>query len=294
MSFLYFLEGIRTPAGEVICQIITYFGQEILCLMLVCFMFWCMDKKTGYRMAFSFFLSSTVAQTLKLIFRIDRPWVIDPNFKPVDSALEAATGYSFPSGHTQTATSVYGIMTVESRKWWAKILWTLLFLAVGFSRMYLGVHQPKDVAVGLLVSLICIGGVYALKPEEHKNWDPAVSVFLCILAFASLAYDLYLFGNGVIDGAMAADTAKNSGGLAGFALAYYLERRYVDYQTEGTVKQKALRLILGLVSLGILYVGLKMGFKALHFGMPGDFFRYFVLMLWAMLLYPVLFTKFKL
>ncbi len=294
MELLYALEEIRTPLLNGICQGITYFGQEVICLMLVCFLLWCKDKKAGYQMAFAFFLSSIVAQFMKLAFRIERPWVIDPDFKPVDSALEGASGYSFPSGHTQTGVAVYGTMAVESKKRISRILWILLCIAIGFSRMYLGVHQPKDVAGGLFIALFFLILVYVVKPLEHRKWDIFVTALLMILAFATLGYDLYLYQNQIIDYAMASDSAKCAGGMVGFALGYFLERRYVDYGIPDGKKTLLIRYALGMLILGVLYVGLKACFSALSLGMPGDFFRYFVLVLWCIVLYPVLFTKFKL
>ncbi len=294
MSVLYVLAGIRTGFGNILCQFITYFGQEAICLLLVCYMFWCVDKKVGYRMSFAFFLSSTIAQGLKLIFRIERPWVIDPAFKPVESALDGASGYSFPSGHTQTATSIFGVMALESRRKWAKVLCILLFAAVGFSRMYLGVHQPKDVVVGFLIAAAVIVLIYGVKPLEHKKWDLSVTLFLLVLALCLLGYDQYLFANGLIDASMAADATKNAGGLCGFALGYFLERKYVDFENTEDKKKRLIRFVLGGMVTGILYIGLKVLFHALSFGMPGDFFRYFVLMLWVVVLYPALFVKFKL
>jgi undecaprenyl-diphosphatase len=78
--------------------------------------FWCFDKKHGYFLITIGFLGTVINQFLKVLFRIPRPWVKDPNFTIVESAKEAATGYSFPSGHTQSAVGSFGAVARFTKK----------------------------------------------------------------------------------------------------------------------------------------------------------------------------------
>ena len=98
MDFLRLLEGIRSPLFNKIFQFVTYFGQELLIIAFICTLYWCVNKRFAYILGFTYFTAGLCVQTLKITFRIPRPWVIDPNFHPVESAVPAATGYSFPSG----------------------------------------------------------------------------------------------------------------------------------------------------------------------------------------------------
>lgn len=104
MTFLWLLEGIRTPFLDKLMQFITYFGQELIIITFICTLYWCVDKRFAYFLGFSYFTAGLAVQTLKITFRIPRPWVLDPDFHAVESAISGATGYSFPSGHTQGAT----------------------------------------------------------------------------------------------------------------------------------------------------------------------------------------------
>ena len=107
MEFLYFLEGIRTPIGNEFFQFVTYFGQEMLLVAVICIFYWCLDKSFAYQLALTYFSAGLCVQALKITFRIPRPWILDPEFAPVKSAVPAATGYSFPSGHTQGGTCLF-------------------------------------------------------------------------------------------------------------------------------------------------------------------------------------------
>ena len=112
MHFLRLLEGIRLPALDVFFGAVTYLGDELAFMVLAFALFWCVDKRTGYY-AFVAGLFGTIGnQFLKIVCRIPRPWVLDPDFTIVESARAAATGYSFPSGHTQNAVSTFGAAAI--------------------------------------------------------------------------------------------------------------------------------------------------------------------------------------
>lgn len=55
-----------------------------------------------------------------------------------------ATGYSFPSGHTQTATSFWSVWMIHLNKKYFYYVGSALVLLIRLSRIYLGVHWPMD------------------------------------------------------------------------------------------------------------------------------------------------------
>ena len=103
MQLLYWLESIRNPVLDTLMLLFTEFGNELLFIAAGLIMFWCIDKKQGYFVLLTGFFGVYINQFLKITCRVPRPWVQDPSFTIVEAAREAATGYSFPSGHTQTA-----------------------------------------------------------------------------------------------------------------------------------------------------------------------------------------------
>ena len=82
-------------------------------------------------------------QFLKLLCRVPRPWVMDPEFTIVESARADATGYSFPSGHTQNSVGTFGVLGRCARRTWVRILCGILMILVPFSRMYLRPHPGR-------------------------------------------------------------------------------------------------------------------------------------------------------
>ncbi|MBQ5601845.1 MAG: phosphatase PAP2 family protein, partial [Clostridia bacterium] len=170
MEFLYFLESIRNPVLDFLMLLVTELGSEAVFLALALCIFWCIDKKAGYYLLITGFIGITFNQFLKLSFRIERPWVKDPKFTIVESARAEATGYSFPSGHTQNITGVFGsIARFFSKK--KLVVWTSVsvIVLVALSRMYLGVHTPLDVGVSLAIGTVLVFLVYPLVMKAFEN-----------------------------------------------------------------------------------------------------------------------------
>ena len=116
MPFLYFLESIRNPVFDAFFALITHLGEETFFLVVAILFFWCINKREGYFILITGLVGTVVNQMAKLFFRIPRPWVLDPNFDIIESARAEATGYSFPSGHTQNIAGTYGAIAAYNPK----------------------------------------------------------------------------------------------------------------------------------------------------------------------------------
>ena len=213
MDFLNLLAQYRTPLGDAFFQAITLLAQETFVVVVICWLFWCSNKKLAYCLGFTYFSSGLLVQGLKITFRVPRPWLLDPNFQPVASAVPGATGYSFPSGHTQSITALLGTLGFYTKKKPLRFLCFLFVFLVGFSRMYLGCHTPQDVLVSFGVSIVCVFLCYHFlyKKEYFKNRESLVSVFMGIVCVVLLGYTLFLYKSGAIEFHYAQDCIKACG-----------------------------------------------------------------------------------
>ena len=92
--------------------------------------YWCISKRAGAFMLLNFTSSYMMNQTLKSIFCINRPFLLDLRIQPYTTA----TGYSFPSGHNMQGTAVYSSAAIwqKRRKWFVGIcVFVILFTAFG-------------------------------------------------------------------------------------------------------------------------------------------------------------------
>ncbi len=290
MDFLHFIAQYRTPEADLFFQGITYLAQEVFVIAIICWLFWCSNKKLAYTLGFSYFLSGLLVQALKITFRIPRPWILDPAFAAVPSALAGATGYSFPSGHTQSITALFGTLALHAKKWHQKLLCAAVIVLVGFSRMYLGVHTPKDVLTSFFLSIGCTLVCYVLfyRKEAAAGREALISLLMAVMSAALVLYAAVLYQNSTIELHYAQDCIKASGAGMAFALGYYVEQKYIRFSPPAKTRQKVLRLAVGLAVALLLQTGLK---PIIGESLPASFLRYFLVVAWALMFYPVLFTK---
>ena len=293
MEILWAISELRSPFGDKFVQMITYLGEELFLISIICALYWCFNKKLATQIGLTFITSGMFVQGLKITFRIPRPWVLDPTFKPVETAIDAATGYSFPSGHTQSATSLFAPLAFHTKKAGLKVFYTLCFLLVAFSRMYLGVHTLKDVVTAILLTCTIsylINRFQNVLIDAKENTKRicltvfTVALFLC-------CYSPLLHKIGLIEAHYVDDCYKIVGAAIGFVVAWYFERTKLNFTTEGlSVKEKLIRFAIGLTTTAVLYVVPKLFFKGFAIW---KMIRYFVVIFWIIYAYPYLFTKCK-
>jgi len=286
------LEGIRTPFLNAVFGMITRLGEETVAVVILCAVFWCINKRIAYIIGIAYFLSGLTVQGMKICFRIDRPWITDPALAPVPSALAGATGYSFPSGHTQSAAALFGSIATQTKRIPAIAGCLLLIILVAFSRMYLGVHTPLDVIASLLISLIFILltiRFFAGRPAGNKR-QLVLSVFMVGYAIAALVLALTLYANGTIEMSYADDCLKAAGAGVGFAAGMYIERVYIDFSVRAkNIFLQILKLVIGIAGAFVIKEGLALLFGG---GLAVDMLRYFLALLWVTALFPLIIKRF--
>ncbi|MBQ5840487.1 MAG: phosphatase PAP2 family protein [Clostridia bacterium] len=299
MEFLYFLESIRTDIGDMFFSAVTHFGEETLFILMGLFFFWCVDKKQGYYLLSVGLVGTVLNQFLKLWFRIPRPWVRDPDFTIVESARAEATGYSFPSGHTQSAVGLFGgiARSVSTRMW--RWLCIVVCVLVPLSRMYLGVHTPADVGVSIVVALALVFGLYPVVYKATHSRAAMRILFACLLAAAVgllLFVCLYPFPTD-IDPHNFAGGMKNAckmvGCLSALWIVYEVDEHVIRFGTKAVWWAQILKLVLGLIPL----LGVKEGLRAPLTALCGNAYiadgvRYFLMVLVAGCVWPLTFPWF--
>lgn len=170
---LAFLVSQRREFLTIFFLLVTYFGNiifvGIFSSLLIAHLY--IKRLTQYILPLIIsVLGSTLTMfVVKNIFDRERPESI---------GLYLETGYSFPSGHATIAMSLYGfllyIIYKQNKSSLQKILSlkivTFLILAIGISRLYLGVHYFSDVIFGYALGFIWI--LIALGVSKSKIWRP--------------------------------------------------------------------------------------------------------------------------
>lgn len=299
MQFLYLLETIRTPFLDKFFSLITHLGEETVFLAVAIIVFWCFSKSGGLYLLTAGFFGTLINQCLKLVCRIPRPWVKDPNFSIVESARAEATGYSFPSGHTQSVATTLGCPARFGKNIFLRVFFILLILLTALSRMYLGVHTPADVLVSLGIGLVLVLVFYPAFKNSDRNPGP---MYLCmgLLILLSAAFVVFVELNAWpadIDPHNLASGVKNAYLLLGCSVAMIIvaviDRSFINFDVRAPFGAQILKVVLGLVLVLALKAGLKSPLLALFSGHEAaTAVRYFILVIFAGSVWPLTFKWF--
>ena len=286
IQYLLFLQKLREASGGVFDSFIlhlTSLGESVITYLLLAFIYWCVDKRTGGLMALNVSIACTWNQFIKRVCKVERPWVKDERIVPVEEALANAGGYSFPSGHTQRATAVWGALGHgyynKKEKAVSIICWGVAF-CVAFTRNYLGVHTPQDVIVAFVTGVILI---FVLDKcitwaDGAKNRDYVVAFIGCLLCFLPM---------------LKVGCLTNAGTGMGFLIGWVIERHFVKFEIEGSLREKSLRFAGGAI-LSLLIMGsLQSIFGFVMESKYAGFFANFLLAFFIMAGYPFFINKKK-
>jgi membrane-associated phospholipid phosphatase len=259
----------------------SFLGSEQFFMFVLPVIYWCLDAGLGMRVGFILLFSDAFNGLLKLALHSPRPYWVDAKIR----ALASETSFGAPSGHAQNAAAIWGMIGARSRSnaiWW--LSGTLIFL-IGLSRMYLAVHFPTDVILGWLFGALILSVFLAL-------WDPIVAwlkqrtlvqqlLLSLVLPAAALLFtgaaELALRGfvlpaEWSVNAARAgeqlpapismAGAVTDAGTLFGLALGLVWVQRMGGFQPSGPLWKRLGCLAVGVIGVGVLYLGLKLIFPA--------------------------------
>jgi undecaprenyl-diphosphatase len=305
MAFLHLLEGIRNPVLDALFQGLTLFGEETMFILFGLLFFWCINKRQGYYLFVVGIFGNILNQFLKLTFRIPRPWKIDPNFEIWEGARDAATGYSFPSGHTQNAVGTFGVLAHLSGSRLSGRLRSLFVvgcigaaIAVAFSRMLLGVHTPLDVfvSIGIALLLLVLGHFFFRRERSTGELLVAIGAMTAVAFLYVLYAELFPFPAST-DPENLLSARENAwtlfGAAAGVLVMTPIERKYVRFETKAPLLGQILKFTLGAALAIAVKELLKLPLGAM-FGQAlfPNAIRYFLLVLFCGCVWPLTFPYF--
>ena len=302
IDILLALQELRNGAGSFLTEFfskMTFLGEINTAIVIMAILYWSVSKELGSYLLMGWSGNRLANGVMKVTACAYRPWIRDARILPHGNAITTATGYSFPSGHTMNAASLFGGIAV--RKDYPRALRIVLGFVlafVAFSRIYLGVHTPQDVLVGAgigtLVMWLTLRLMRWVEAHPGKDW-----LVVCISVGLGAAVALYAAlkpypadydaeGKLIVDGAkMANDTFKGVGYCVAFLTGWILERRFVGFSTEVPVQQKLMRAVIGLLGYYAVSLILAPLLKTWISGPAGTFISCFIQMFYVAFLFPL-------
>ena len=229
--------------------LISALGSELFYVVLLPLVYWGVDRRMGVGLGCLSLSSAWLNSAIKYIFAIPRP--ADPRL----DIQYPETSPSFLSGHAQGAAVNWGYLAVRLRNTAFRVVAILLVVAIGFSRMVLGVHYPQDVIAGWLVGLALLA-LYVWAEPGAGRWISGQHVAVQIGLAVAIPVVLIFLHPADTEGLYPAEGAITpAASLMGLGIGVVMERARVRFRADGAWGKRIMRLVVGLVIVGVLYVG---------------------------------------
>ena len=224
------------------------FGEQLLLVVIMGFLYWGLNKEFGKYVGVNVLMVNVWNPLIKNIVMRLRPYFV-PGYnvkllRLIDEGADpmnvAAQGFSFPSGHSSSAATVYSSLAAHEKK--RKLLWIIAFVLpflVGFSRVFVGAHFPTDVLCGWALGAVTVILVPWLRKTIKNRW-----VFYAVLILTALPGFFYCTSN---------DYYTSFGMLLGFIIAEPFEEKFVNFKNTSNIFRCILRTLGG----GLIYFGLN-------------------------------------
>ncbi|HBY07843.1 MAG TPA: phosphoesterase PA-phosphatase [Chloroflexi bacterium] len=295
----------------------TFLGNEEFYLLIFPALYWCIDSTLGLRTGIMLMVSGTINSYFKWIFHLPRPFWYSTEVKA--HAIE--TGFGAPSGHSQNAVAVWGLMASSIQKPWAWITAVLLMFLIGLSRMVLGMHFYLDVLSGWLLGAIVLW-VFLRFEKPVSAWINKYSIAAQISLMFAISMGSLLIGslilavvggieipavwvqnaNTALQEVNAIDPFSMSGVVTNAAVLFGLVSGAILMKARGGFEVKAaswklaLRYLVGLIGVLAIWMGLDLIFPDGHDFVAYAFryLRYGLAGIWMSLGAPWVFIRLKL
>lgn len=279
---LELLDKMQNKFFDLLAFIVSYLGTGIFLFGFLLAIFYLVDKEKAKKIGLITCISLLFNNFLKNLFQAKRPFEFEQgkHLRKLTESLDGATGTSFPSGHVQNLTALATITSLTFKKKWITITSIILIILVAISRLYLGVHFPGDVVIGIFLGFSITVLAYYLYERSTKWYH---KYFLTLASIIMVIPTLIL----QINNPVSADIFKSFGFALGFTISMIIDEKYLHYNQEISFKNKLIHFIIALSAAGILYLTKLVLPSGNLFGL----FRYMLVSLGGFLIVPLIAKK---
>ncbi|HUF38536.1 MAG TPA: phosphatase PAP2 family protein [Anaerolineales bacterium] len=296
----------------------TFLGYEEWFLLMMPFVFWCVEARLGVRLAVYLVSAGYLTAILKVVFHAPRPYWYDPRIRLL---TEGDPYFGIPSGHSLIGAAVWGALAASARKPWAWIAAAVIVFLIGYSRIALGVHFPTDVIAGWAIGAVFLSLALSFESRIVTAYRRlpfsrqialmfGISMLLILAGFwmndlvearyvvpeAWVATALAAGHGGEIDPYLKEVYITNAAVLFGAVTGYTWLIRLGGFAAGGPWPRRILRYAFGMVVAVAIWAGLDAVFAAIAedatlLGIVLRFIRYGLIGFWVGGLAPRVFIR---
>lgn len=276
LQWIKWVQSFNTPFLDLFFEGVTMLGEEMFYIVVLGFFYWCINKADVKYLVMALTLTSVVNSAFKELVNSPRPFLLH-DVRALRT--ETAHGSSFPSGHTQIVATFYSMIAYKYKKIWLWILAIILTALVGLSRIYLGVHWPKDILGAIVITILLVYVLTRLSRFEERSglsWPYYIVTVLVLVMLIFLRSENYV---------------KASAAYLGFVIGGLFESHYINFDVRAPFGKQILKFLIGLVLALIVFEGSKL---LLPDALIFTWLRYFGTLFTVMAIAPWIYVKLRL
>jgi len=278
VEILQLIQSFSHPLLDQFFLIITFFGYPVIWIFIAAAIYWSGKENESFYLMNLILFSSAIVGVMKATVGSVRPSA--EKFRVL--ATDFYSNYSFPSGHSSLIAATYAFYS-EKLKPNLKIIFILLVFLVAYSRMYLGVHFPSDVIVGLMLGyLIGKGNLWLIKTLKKKHYkiskleDEVIAIILIAVGLVTVLF----FSNITL-----------LAGLLGYYVGFFYAKEISLSNPTPSKKELIPKIILGFA--GIAAFAAAMEFGPFEFEVWKEFVIYFIVGFYISFIFPLVYNGVK-
>ena len=290
-KILDFFHDINCDFLTALFYFITEFGAEEIAIVILAAIYFCYNKDIAKTLGYVCINSMMLNSVTKSLFLADRPFQYEGKeyLRVLDEAKDGATGTSFPSGHSQSAGALYTSLIILLKNKWIRIISAILLVLVPISRVYLGVHFPGDIVIGLLLGVgTALLGTFLISFFKKKGYSLYILYSISLIIF--LPFVIFNITNPLVSA-----TFKAYGLYIGFVLGCLIEEKKVNFDYNVKWYYKLIRIVVGAIIIIGIKSGIKEVFNMINFIPKNllDLVRYLLISLVGIGIFPLIFKKYE-
>jgi membrane-associated phospholipid phosphatase len=253
------LQSALSPTIDLLFILFTLLGEHYIYMFLIAITYWCFNKRAGVQISYVLLVSVYLNYWIKMSFKMDKP---PSEYRII---MKDDVSYGFPSGHAQSAVTFWGWAGLKIKKAWARIIFFALIFLISLSRIYLGVHYLGDVLGGIFFGVVFLVVAYKTMPYLESKLS-SIPRWLRGYLMPLISILLFWLSLAVFPDIARGNSALICGSLFGFSFGFSLESKHVNISMNINRWTKALRSLVGLVTVFVLYLLMSFVLNSLSLG----------------------------
>jgi len=246
------MQGLSGSQIEPIWKFFTFLGNAEFTMFMLAIVYWCIHKRTGAALSCLSPFSTWLGDVVKYTFNIPRP--ADPRLRLQWVELTP----SFLSGHSLSAVAIFGFVAVRFRKPAVTAICAIVIIGIAASRMFLAFHFPQDVIAGLVLGFLLLVVFSLAEPVVVRRLAAQAVPVQLVVAIAFPLLLIFVHPANPLNGLPVSGAVKSMAALVGMGIGLVMEHAWLRFRVDGTLVQRALRFLLGLLLLAVVSAGPKL------------------------------------